>query len=72
MTGESKIVGVDKNGTLFCFLKAVFLNVSIIYHDQVNKDQRAPFLMSGCKVADGYGSMLVSIRLFFQGLLSIT
>ncbi|XP_066394611.1 calcium-transporting ATPase 5, plasma membrane-type-like isoform X1 [Miscanthus floridulus] len=26
----------------------------------VNKDQRAPFLMSGCKVADGYGSMLVT------------
>jgi len=26
----------------------------------VHKDQRAPFLMSGCKVADGYGSMLVT------------
>ncbi|KAL5230431.1 hypothetical protein ABZP36_029207 [Zizania latifolia] len=26
----------------------------------VNKDQKAPFLMSGCKVADGYGSMLVT------------
>ncbi|XP_058068102.1 calcium-transporting ATPase 5, plasma membrane-type-like isoform X2 [Magnolia sinica] len=24
------------------------------------KDQRAPFLMSGCKVADGYGTMLVT------------
>ncbi|KAL5974112.1 Calcium-transporting ATPase 5, plasma membrane-type [Asimina triloba] len=24
----------------------------------VRKDQRAPFLMSGCKVADGYGTML--------------
>nr|CAD1825539.1 unnamed protein product [Ananas comosus var. bracteatus] len=27
----------------------------------VHKDQKAPFLMSGCKVADGYGTMLVSI-----------
>ncbi|XP_043719455.1 calcium-transporting ATPase 10, plasma membrane-type-like isoform X2 [Telopea speciosissima] len=26
----------------------------------VHKDQRAPFLMSGCKVADGYGTMLVT------------
>ncbi|CAL5087545.1 unnamed protein product [Urochloa decumbens] len=26
----------------------------------VHKDQRTPFLMSGCKVADGYGSMLVT------------
>ncbi|XP_039834904.1 calcium-transporting ATPase 5, plasma membrane-type-like isoform X5 [Panicum virgatum] len=26
----------------------------------VHKDQRAPLLMSGCKVADGYGSMLVT------------
>ncbi|KAM0905601.1 hypothetical protein ACQ4PT_017279 [Festuca glaucescens] len=26
----------------------------------VRKDQKAPFLMSGCKVADGYGSMLVT------------
>jgi len=26
----------------------------------VHKDQKAPFLMSGCKVADGYGSMLVT------------
>ncbi|XP_072147580.1 calcium-transporting ATPase 5, plasma membrane-type [Setaria viridis] len=26
----------------------------------VHKDQRAPFLMSGCKVAYGYGSMLVT------------
>jgi len=65
MTGESKIVGVDKKWNPFLFPKICdFLNVSTIYHDQVNKDQRAPFLMSGCKVADGYGSMLVSIRLF--------
>ena len=27
---------------------------------QVNKDQKSPFLMSGCKVADGVGSMLVT------------
>ncbi|XP_031480261.1 calcium-transporting ATPase 5, plasma membrane-type-like isoform X2 [Nymphaea colorata] len=26
----------------------------------VHKDQRDPFLMSGCKVADGYGNMLVT------------
>ncbi|KAJ0984186.1 hypothetical protein J5N97_002542 [Dioscorea zingiberensis] len=26
----------------------------------VRKDQKAPFLMSGCKVADGYGMMLVT------------
>ncbi|KAM0017791.1 putative P-type Ca(2+) transporter [Helianthus debilis subsp. tardiflorus] len=25
----------------------------------VHKDQKSPFLMSGCKVADGYGTMLV-------------
>ncbi|CAI0410439.1 unnamed protein product [Linum tenue] len=28
--------------------------------DQVHKDQKAPFLMSGCKVADGVGTMLVT------------
>ncbi|XP_068643358.1 calcium-transporting ATPase 5, plasma membrane-type-like [Aristolochia californica] len=26
----------------------------------IHKDQKAPFLMSGCKVADGYGNMLVT------------
>ncbi|KAI3775302.1 hypothetical protein L1987_49873 [Smallanthus sonchifolius] len=26
----------------------------------VHKDQKAPFLMSGCKVADGYGTILVT------------
>ncbi|KAK1322986.1 Calcium-transporting ATPase 9, plasma membrane-type [Acorus calamus] len=26
----------------------------------VHKDQKAPFFMSGCKVADGYGTMLVT------------
>ncbi|XP_064959075.1 calcium-transporting ATPase 5, plasma membrane-type isoform X3 [Musa acuminata AAA Group] len=26
----------------------------------VHKDQKAPFFMSGCKVADGYGNMLVT------------
>jgi len=24
------------------------------------KDQKSPFLMAGCKVADGFGTMLVS------------
>ncbi|KAJ0007800.1 hypothetical protein Pint_30513 [Pistacia integerrima] len=28
--------------------------------DQVRKDQKSPFLMSGCKVADGVGTMLVT------------
>ncbi|CAI0442213.1 unnamed protein product [Linum tenue] len=28
--------------------------------DQVHKDQKSPFLMSGCKVADGVGTMLVT------------
>ncbi|CAN4085070.1 unnamed protein product [Withania somnifera] len=28
--------------------------------DQVNKNQKAPFLMAGCKVADGAGTMLVT------------
>ncbi|CAD6344121.1 unnamed protein product [Miscanthus lutarioriparius] len=28
--------------------------------DQAHKDQKSPFLMSGCKVADGYGTMLVT------------
>lgn len=37
---------------------------------QVHKDHRAPFLMSGCKVADGVGTMLVEqlfIVLFYFG-----
>ncbi|KAK1267872.1 Calcium-transporting ATPase 9, plasma membrane-type [Acorus gramineus] len=28
----------------------------------VHKDHKAPFLMSGCKVADGYGNMLVRLN----------
>ncbi|KAM0831812.1 hypothetical protein ACQ4PT_065295 [Festuca glaucescens] len=28
--------------------------------DQVNKDQKSLFMMSGCKVVDGYGTMLVT------------
>ncbi|GKA47847.1 calcium-transporting ATPase 8, plasma membrane-type-like protein, partial [Tanacetum coccineum] len=28
----------------------------------VHKDQKSPFLMSGCKVADGYGTMLVRLN----------
>jgi len=69
MTGESKIVSVDKKTKTFnCFPKSALLCFITMYHDQVHKDQRAPFLMSGCKVADGYGSMLVSITIFFLGL----
>ncbi|CAH1415403.1 unnamed protein product [Lactuca virosa] len=28
--------------------------------DQVHKDHKSPFLMSGCKVADGYGTMMAT------------
>ncbi|KAG4381518.1 hypothetical protein GLYMA_15G167500v4 [Glycine max] len=58
MTGESKIVSIyfyllgnwiffPLSCYLFCFL-------------QVHKDSKDPFLMSGCKVADGSGTMLVT------------
>lgn len=30
---------------------------------QVHKDNKSPFLMSGCKVADGAGTMLVRYKL---------
>lgn len=60
MTGESKIVS---------FFFACFLFSHLNYNNilkscvllQVHKDTKSPFLMSGCKVADGYGDMLVSI-----------
>ncbi|KAM0910634.1 hypothetical protein ACQ4PT_014020 [Festuca glaucescens] len=62
MTGESKIVSVDKKGeNSCCFLKSTFLNIqSMLCYCHVHKDQKASMLMSGCKVADGYGSMLVT------------
>lgn len=34
-----------------------FLTGDMFY--QVYKDAKAPFLLSGCKVSDGYGTMLV-------------
>lgn len=61
MTGESKIVSC----CYFLFYNltdnftALFLRQSAIL--QVHKNPNAPFLISGCKVADGVGSMLVRI-----------
>ncbi|KAK7281193.1 hypothetical protein RIF29_08957 [Crotalaria pallida] len=37
----------------------------------VNKDSKDPFLLSGCKVADGSGTMLVIYTLFFSFILVI-
>lgn len=59
MTGESKIVSFL---ILYSSERAhVYLKI-IGCHDlfQAHKDQKSPFLMAGCKVADGYGTMLVS------------
>ncbi|KAF3775952.1 Calcium-transporting ATPase 10 plasma membrane-type [Nymphaea thermarum] len=56
MTGESKIVGIL---TFFSVAAAKTRN-SHMPLLQVHKDQKDPFLMSGCKVADGYGNMLVT------------
>lgn len=61
MTGESKIVSLYacfvalfEHCLFFIFCKLYFLL-------QVRKDSKEPFLMSGCKVADGNGTMLVKI-----------
>lgn len=40
----------------------------IFYFVQVHKNSRESFLMSGCKVADGSGTMLVT-NFFLQFLL---
>ena len=57
MTGESKNVSV-LNLVVFVWLMAdIFSQVLNLL--QVHKDHKAPFLMSGCKVADGVGTMLV-------------
>lgn len=40
-----------------CFSLLEYFNALL----QVLKDKKTPFLMSGCKVADGYGTMLVCI-----------
>lgn len=61
MTGESKIV----SSLWFCLcnfyghLPFLFANTDLCL--QVHKDQKSPFLMSGCKVADGVGNMLVNL-----------
>lgn len=39
--------------------------LNIISFLKVNKNQKAPFLMAGCKVADGAGTMLVRSSYFF-------
>ncbi|KAG5594187.1 hypothetical protein H5410_035419 [Solanum commersonii] len=57
MTGESKIVSVSSN--LLGYAAAISLLTGITFVIQVRKDSKSPFLMSGCKVADGYGMMLV-------------
>lgn len=36
------------------------------YFMQIHKDQKSPFLMSGCKVADGAGTMLVHPNSFLS------
>lgn len=57
MTGESKIVSVSSN--IFGCTAVISLLTGIDFDIQVHKDSKSPFLMSGCKVADGYGVMLV-------------
>lgn len=57
MTGESKIVIFY---ITFFSIAAARTRYSYMPLLQVHKDQKDPFLMSGCKVADGYGNMLVS------------
>lgn len=57
MTGESKIVSVSSD--LLGYTAAISLLTGINFVIQVHKDSKSPFLMSGCKVADGYGMMLV-------------
>lgn len=41
-----------------------FLSEERLLHLQVQKHGKEPFLMSGCKVADGSGTMLVNVYLF--------
>lgn len=61
MTGESKIVSFEHMLFICLLIRFQFLIYSLIGFWQVHKDLKAPFLMSGCKVADGYGTMLVEI-----------
>lgn len=62
MTGESKIVSHLYLLLLYILSKPCY---SYTWHLlQVHKDHKAPFLMSGCKVADGVGAMLVNILQF--------
>lgn len=62
MTGESKIVSLKKTLALYCPGQTM-RDCDLLFNYglcQVHKDSvRSPFLMSGCKVADGYGTMLV-------------
>lgn len=58
MTGESKIVSWLY---LFCWLYDIIDLIFLTSNApmQIHKDPKSPFLMSGCKVADGAGTMLV-------------
>ncbi|KAK8936430.1 Calcium-transporting ATPase 9, plasma membrane-type [Platanthera guangdongensis] len=46
--------------TVLAIMRCVCFNCSKILADEVHKDQKSPFFMSGCKIADGYGVMLVT------------
>lgn len=41
-------------------LYILYYQLAELFLLQVHKDLKQPFLMSGCKVADGYGTMLVN------------
>ncbi|KAG6509192.1 hypothetical protein ZIOFF_034583 [Zingiber officinale] len=63
MTGESKVVGSFSFSIFFLsFFASVLMFIKSKKKNsyKVHKDQKAPFLMAGCKVADGYGNMLVT------------
>ena len=47
---------------LKCWLPFRLLTVHAAFPVQVKKDSKRPFLMSGCKVMDGQGIMLVRLQ----------
>lgn len=77
MTGESKIVSICVSLTRqikLNVLKFFFLYLKKgCFSLQVQKHAKEPFLMSGCKVADGSGTMLVKVSFgpFFSELYSL-
>jgi hypothetical protein len=58
MTGESKIVRISTYLVFLIYKKLCFF-FYFFFPFQVHKDSKDPFLMSGCKIADGSGIMLV-------------